>query len=115
MVKKDISGVAVVDDDGRLIDHISVRDLKLIGVDSGMFWRLQQSVRTFTHALYKDFVKGRHHVRSIVYVTSAATIEDVLNSLVKYKVHRVYIVDSDQDRRLVGVCSHDDIIHQIIS
>lgn len=70
---KDISGVAVVDEEGRLIDRISVRGLKLIGVESGMCWRLQQSVRTFTHALYNEFVRVRRHVRQIVYVTPTAT------------------------------------------
>jgi len=115
MVERDITGVAVVDEQGRLIDHISVRDLKLIGVDSGMFWRLQQSVRTFTHQLYKDLVRKRKHIRRIVYVTPDAIIQDVITCFVKYAVHRVYVVDNHEQRRPIGVCSHHDVIRQVIS
>jgi len=115
MVNKNISGVAVVDDDGRLINHISVRDLKLIGVDSGMFWRLQQSVRTFTHHLYTDYVRKYRHVRQIAYVTPEATIGEVIQCLIKHSFHRLYIVSSHEQRQPVGVCSLHDIIRQILA
>lgn len=40
-------GVAVVDADGKLVGNLSIRDLKLIGHDAAMFWRLQQTVKNF--------------------------------------------------------------------
>ena len=40
-------GVAVVDKEARLAGNLSIRDLKLIGHDAAMFWRLQQTVKNF--------------------------------------------------------------------
>ena len=54
MVEKDIQGVAVVDSDGRLVGNLSIRDLKIVGADMSMFWRLQQSVSNF-------LIKGTPH------------------------------------------------------
>ena len=37
----------MVDKDGKLVGNLSIRDLKLIGADAAMFWRLQQTVKNF--------------------------------------------------------------------
>ena len=39
--------MAVVDKAGKLVGNLSIRDLKLIGADVTMFWRLQQTVKNF--------------------------------------------------------------------
>jgi CBS-domain-containing membrane protein len=47
MVERDIQGLAVIDKEGKLVGNLSIRDLKIIGPDVEMFWRLQQTVKNF--------------------------------------------------------------------
>ena len=47
MVMNNVQGVAVVDSEGKLVGNVSIRDLKIVGPDVSMFWRLQQSVKNF--------------------------------------------------------------------
>jgi len=114
MVKHNVSGVAVINAEGRLVNHLSIGDLKLIGADASMFWRLQQSVRNFTRKLAAVYAHKYQRPRHVVYATPSATIEDVSHCLVNTGYHRLYIVDNHVDRRPVGVCSLSDFIYQIV-
>lgn len=40
-----ITGVAVCDESGKLVDALSIKDLKTISTDGNMFWRLYQLLR----------------------------------------------------------------------
>jgi len=114
MVENNISGVAVVNDTGQLVNHISIGDLKLIGTDASMFWRLQQTVLHFTRQLAVEYSRKHQRARHVVYSTTSATIEDVSHCLVTYGYHRLYVVDNHIDLKPVGVCSLSDLIHQIV-
>ena len=80
MVEKDVSGVAVIDDEGKLIDNISLRsfiayllyflfkslncfcfrDLKGIRPDAKSFWRLWSTVHDFKMKVREEF--PGHHI-----------------------------------------------------
>jgi CBS domain-containing protein len=115
MSNKRISGVAVVNDSGQLVENVSVRDVKLIGADASMFWRMQQTVMQFTHKLNVEYLHKHKHPRHVIYVTPTATIQDVMYWFVIFNIHRVYIVDNHVDRRPIGIASMRGILQECIT
>jgi len=114
MIKHNVSGVAVVGQTGHLINHMSIRDLKLIGAEADMFWRLYDSVLDFTQFIDGEDSRKNKRTRNVAYVTPDATIASALHMLVQNRFHRVYIVDNDNNRQPIGVCSLSDLIKLII-
>ena len=55
MRDSEVSGLAIVDDEGILTGAISVRDLRGIGTDGPFFSRLFQSVKAFKDTVKRDF------------------------------------------------------------
>ncbi len=55
MVTKQVQGLAIVTEDGRLRGNLSLRDLKLIGSDAALFWRLHQTVKQFVTKLRAEW------------------------------------------------------------
>lgn len=47
MATSGVSGLAVLDSNGKLVDNISLRDLKGIHPDAKIFWRLWNTVKAF--------------------------------------------------------------------
>lgn len=47
MANSGVSGLAVLDSNGKLVDNISLRDLKGIHPDAKIFWRLWNTVKVF--------------------------------------------------------------------
>ena len=115
MVQKNIQGVAVVDGEGRLMGNLSLRDLKILGPDASMFWRLQQTVNNFLVKVRHDHAAregGRR--RHAIFVLPQATIKDVIVALRRYHIHRVYVVNDRKERKPVGVISLRDILLECI-
>ena len=116
MVSANVQGVAVVDSEGRLVGNLSVRDLKVLGPDVSLFWRLQQSVKSFLRKVHEDNARrdsGRRH-RHAVYVLPPATLKDIIATLDKYGIHRVYLVNNHAERKPVGVISLRDVLLECI-
>jgi predicted transcriptional regulator len=57
MVDKGVTGVAIVDNSGRLRGNLSLRDLKAMSTDGRFFWRLYQTVENYIIKLKQD-IKG---------------------------------------------------------
>jgi CBS domain-containing protein len=114
MGRMNISGVAVVNETGQLVENISVRDIKVISSDGSTFWRMQHSILQFTHKLDTDYTHKHQRPRQVVYVTPTATLQEVIHWLVLFHVHRVYIVDNHVDRKPIGVCSVRGVLQQCI-
>lgn len=113
MQQKNIGGVAVIDDEGKVVGALSERDLKTIRVENQLFHRLFQKVRNFISHLREEFQEkdGRPKTKKIAQVTD--TLGQVVDMLVTHSIHRVYVVD-DQ-RKPIGVVSLRDILLEIIS
>lgn len=116
MVKHNIEGVAVLDEHGKLVGNVSLRDLKVIGADASRFFRLTQTVKNF-------LVKVRHEVshadpgsrhRHAIFVLPDATLEEVLWTFNQYKVHRLYVCNERHERKVVGVISLNDLICEFL-
>jgi len=110
MVTKGVSGLAVLDDNGVLVNSISVRDLKTIGADARLFWRLYQTVNNFLAKEKKEFTdKPRHPI----FATPQDTLEDVIKLLATKQIHRLFVVDGNH--KPIGIISLKDVLLEIIS
>jgi len=110
MIEKAISGVAIVNDTGKLVGNLSASDMKAISTDGRMFWRLYETNKNFIAKVRKDS-EGRP--RGVVHVKTSDTIETAIKQLSEHNLHHVYLVDDE--RKPIGVISLKDILLQIIS
>eukprot|EP00029_Vermamoeba_vermiformis_P005119 TRINITY_DN1689_c0_g1_i1.p1 TRINITY_DN1689_c0_g1~~TRINITY_DN1689_c0_g1_i1.p1 ORF type:complete len:339 (-),score=98.96 TRINITY_DN1689_c0_g1_i1:97-1113(-) len=97
-----ISGVAIVDDDGAIVDNLSVSDLKLLDYNKKMFDALLEPLEKFLKR------KSTEITAKPVVVTQDNTLRDVLNILTQTQVHRLYVVD-DQKKPL-GIITLSDLM-----
>jgi len=114
MVEKNISGLAVVDENGLLKGNLSIRDIKLISYDARLFWRLQQSVKNFILKLRAEWQTKHGRPRKLKKVKTTATLQEVIKVLSENKIHRVYIYDP-ATKKAEGVISLKDVLLEIIS
>jgi len=112
MVEREVSGLAVVDDDGKLVGNLSLRDLKLVGFDIHLFWRFYQSIKNFIVKLRKEYQEKHNRPKHIVHVTADVTLGHVLELLATNNIHRVYIVD--KDTKPIGLVSLKDLLEQLL-
>jgi len=104
MIENKVQGVAVLDETGKLVGNLSLRDLKAIGPDASRFWRLQQSVKHFLEKVYHENARatGERH-RHALFVLPEATLEEVIWAFKQHGVHRLYICQDRQERKPIGV------------
>jgi CBS domain-containing protein len=113
MVQKNVSGVAVIDDNGKLVDNISLRDLKAIRPDAKVFWRLWNTVTDFKLKVREEF-PGHHIPGQPLAVTETDTLWTVVEMMATKHVHRVFVVDSRETMRPVRVLSQTDILRELL-
>jgi len=80
IVESKFTGLAVVDEKGRLINNISASDLK--GVTKDTFWKLNMPISK---------VLGS---KPPLTCTPDSTLKSVIQKLYETKVHRIYVVDA---------------------
>eukprot|EP01116_Phalansterium_solitarium_P007666 TRINITY_DN2047_c0_g2_i1.p2 TRINITY_DN2047_c0_g2~~TRINITY_DN2047_c0_g2_i1.p2 ORF type:complete len:420 (-),score=162.74 TRINITY_DN2047_c0_g2_i1:510-1688(-) len=113
MRSKDLQGVAVVDkESGRLVGNLSARDLRGIEIESNWFQRLFEPVTTFLREVSS---KDPERPESVLSVLPTDTLEIVVKKIATYKVHRLYIIDSEASGKPVGVVTLKDVLKEIIS
>jgi CBS domain-containing protein len=102
--KEGREGVALVDNDGKLIANISASNIK--GMTRA---NIQLLYRPLTDFLARDRKRGWWQLP--ITTTLDTTLENVLLQFVGAKVHRMYIVDDDG--KPVGEVSISDIVRQL--
>lgn len=104
LVDQKVTAAPVVDDEGRLLATLSATDLKF--VEPGLIFRsLTSTVGKFLKSL--DFKSTRHRERAQVTCRINDRLTSVIEKMVKYRVHRVWVVD---ERNVIeGVVSLTDI------
>jgi len=114
MVDKHVSGVAVVGEGGKLVDQLSLRDLKASAPDGRFFWHLYRPVSEY---LEHCKTKGQAFERpaAVVYCTHDHTLEQVMQMIVQNRIHRVFVVDSEINKKPVSVITLRDILYAIIT
>jgi len=99
MKEHNVSGVPVVDKEGKILSNFSASDLKDLQ-ESNWSW-ITLGVRDF-------FKKHRGMIRPPVCLTAKNTLEDLLLKYTTDKVSRVYLVNHRNEPE--GVITHTDVI-----
>jgi len=114
---KNVSGVGVVDDDGKLVANFSASDLKRVHLSPvGMLIKdLYQPIKSFLHI--RTSLQDRVNLADLPnpepkIVTIDDTMETVLDSVIANRIHRVFLID-DQ-KHPIGVISLRDIIAKFL-
>jgi len=113
MTTNGISGIAVVDAEGKLTANISLRDLKAIGTDGRLFWRLYGTVHNFLLKIRKEYAEHDGRPRTVISLRQEDTLETAIRLLSQHNIHRLFVID--EAKKPVGVLSLKDILLEIIS
>jgi len=97
-----ISGIAVVNNDGKLIGCLSLSDLRILGADFSLLKRVYMTIGEYLN--YKDGDKRPQ----VICVSADSTITEVADIFAKHKIHRIYVVDAE--KKPVGVISLGDYL-----
>jgi len=114
LTQKNISGVAVVDQSGKLTGALSLRDIKLLSHDARLFWRLQQTVHNFLVKLRHEFQERHKRPHRVVFATKDTTLGEVIAMLTENNIHRVFIVSDGHDKKPIGLVSLRDVLKEIL-
>jgi len=99
-----IGGVAVFNDEDKIIGNISISDLKDVGFSLDMFRKMFVKAKQF---LYRK-VEGAD-VPRVVWVSKQSSITELLNKFKQHWIHRIYMLDP-KTRKAVDVISASDMI-----
>lgn len=104
------SGIAVVDEDGKLIGNTSARDIKNAVMDAGRTGMDMDILSYLARVRQSQVVKNDKYPSC--HVHEDATVGHVVNVLAKTGFHRVFVVDDSM--KPIGVVSFADIINFFI-
>jgi len=82
IVETKFTGLAIIDDQGRLVNNISASDLK--GVTKDTFWKLELPI---------EKILGEREKLPPLTCKSDDTLADVIQRVADCRVHRIYVVD----------------------
>jgi len=112
---KQVSGVAVTNDEGELVGNISASDVKHLRVQpiGELIHDLYQPIKHFMNI--RSSMKERVMMANLpksdpIFVTKTNTMEEVLQQIVSNGVHRVFVVDDN--KKPMDVISLRDILVQ---
>jgi len=99
MAQEDITGVAVVDAEGVLVDALSVSDLQCIGTSGENFSWLFKTVEEFKQlsreavplAAPRTHYSKKPVPRTVLFVSEKNTFEDVIRKMDDGNIHRVFV------------------------
>jgi 5'-AMP-activated protein kinase regulatory gamma subunit len=112
MVDKEVTGVAIVDDTGKLRGNLSLRDLKAMSTDGRFFWRLYQTVDNYLTKLKRETKEGGRPKR-VQTCKATHTLEHAINLLADHSIHRVFVVDDA--KKPIGVITLKDVLVELLS
>lgn len=126
MVDEEVSGLAVVDDDGVLTGVISVRDLRGVGTSGEYFYRLFHTVKEFKRSARDDFPKQApktHFSRKAVpvkglHVSPEDTLEDIIRLMNDGNIHRVFVCSKEsiasKKPKPINCITQTDVLRQVL-
>jgi len=112
MVRTNKSCLAVLDENGHLVNNISVRDLRGIHYDAKVFWRLWSSVADFKTLVRQEFPDKTPS--ELVYALPNDSLYSVVEKMAKQHIHGIYVVESKENRKPIRVITQTDILREIL-
>lgn len=106
---KRLSGIAVVDEDGKLVGNTSARDIKLAAMDEGKT-AIDMDILSYL-AKVRQAVPQKKEKYPCCHIHEDVTVGHVINVLAKTGYHRVFVVD--ENMHPIGVMSVTDIASMI--
>jgi CBS domain-containing protein len=108
-----INAIGVVDDKGVLIGSLSTSDIKFLGYDVRFFKLLSNTVESYLNGIrIYDKYRTIPSDRDPITCTQDASLASVLNTLLYYGIHHMYIVDVEG--KPIGIVSLQDILTEFI-
>jgi len=105
MVTEKVSGVAVVNDQNKLVGCVSAHDIRAITSTGELLEHLYETYAKYREIMHALKVPTKPH---IIKANSSTSMEEIVNIIVKEKVHRVFLTDNlDQ---VSGVISLTDVL-----
>jgi len=105
MHSKAVSGIGIIED-GKLVGVLSASDIRHVGYAENMFERFNNTVKEFASLVHSL----RPEIPAVVVITPSATLIEIADMFLKYKVHRIFIVNSKEDMKPIGVISLHDFL-----
>lgn len=109
MTENRISGLAVLDNNKKLMANISARDLRSIQQDAQLFERLYYSVGEFVSHVRQENYRAVH---PSICCTFDDTFHKVIMRLAAARIHRIYVVN--EYRHPISVISLHDVLAKIL-
>ncbi len=81
--------MGVIDDKGKLVDEISVRDLRGMGFEANSFWRLYGSIGQFKKSVRERYAS----VGLALVVNGDDSFATVITKMHESKMHTAWVVD----------------------
>ena len=108
---KRLSGIAVVDEDGKLVGNTSAKDIKRAVSDAGRT-SMDVDVLSYLASVRQGEAVAKKDRYPSCHVHDDSTVAHVVNLMAKTGFHRVFVVDKDM--KPVGVVSFTDVINFVI-
>jgi len=114
MIEHDVIGLPVINEDGELINNLSIRDLRILGGSLNHFLRLYLTVATFKQICSDEF--KRQTPPKPIFVLPSDTFEDVIRAMDDGNIHRVYVANLNDKGHPVPthVISQRDVLRFLI-
>eukprot|EP00019_Armaparvus_languidus_P001488 CAMPEP_0168599362 /NCGR_PEP_ID=MMETSP0420-20121227/12019_1 /TAXON_ID=498008 /ORGANISM="Pessonella sp." /LENGTH=270 /DNA_ID=CAMNT_0008636999 /DNA_START=211 /DNA_END=1023 /DNA_ORIENTATION=+ len=110
---KKLGGVGVLNATGTLVGNISIQDFKLFIKNPDIrLGALKQPVGSFLRSLREEEIDTR---MPLIQCQLSSTLREVVLKLVGARVHRLYVVKSDQAWLPLGVLSLSDVLQALFS
>jgi CBS domain-containing protein len=109
MTDRGISAVGVVDEEGKLVGNISVRDIRVVAGDARLIQRLYLGVREF---IYKINSERIDIINPAIACSAKDTYGLVVQKLAASRVHRIYVVENHVP---IGLISLSDALLPLVS
>ncbi|KAI7852746.1 hypothetical protein BDC45DRAFT_512425 [Circinella umbellata] len=105
LAEKNVSGVPIVDDDGNLVGDLCLEDLPSANLDTFELLTLP----------CVEYIQHRPSTLALPVATPNTTLQNVIENFLKLDTHRVWIKQSEESGKVIGVISMSDVIGLLCS
>jgi len=112
MVNRQVDHVAIVDAEGKLIDNLSLRDLRGIRPDVKVFYRLWSSALEYKTKLRAEYAEKTPP--GVLHVLPTDTLYSVVEMMAVKHVHHIFVIDNAERMIPIRVITQADILREKI-